>query len=117
MRFDTTPPPCDYGSAVHARRLYVCLGRHAGALLRHRNMHAAPAPLRQAGAPSRDGWVVAVAGLVTWDGRADLGAAAGLPGVLGPALSRPAMPGGQATTDKSASPKMAAVLRGRVIAS
>ena len=112
MRCDTTPPPCDCGSDVHARSMDVCLVRHDGAMLRHRNMQAAPAPLRQAGAPSRDGWVVAVEGLFTWDGLADLGAAAGLPGVLGPALSRPAMHGGQATNDKSDSPKSAALLRG-----
>ena len=90
----------------------VCLVRHDGARLRHRPLPAAPAPLLQAVAPSRDGLVGAGAGLGPWDGRAALGAAAGLPGGLGPALARPALPGGKATTDPLAAHPMAAVLRG-----
>jgi hypothetical protein len=90
----------------------VCLVRHAGAMLLHRTMTAAPAPFLQAVAPSRDGWVVAVACIFPWSWLADFWAAAGIPGVLGHALSMPAMHGGKATNAKSDSPTMAALLRG-----
>jgi hypothetical protein len=56
--------------------------------------------------------VVAGAGLFTWDWLADLGAQAGLPFVLGHALSRKAIPGGKAKNDKSDAPKLAVLLRG-----
>ena len=56
--------------------------------------------------------VVAVACLCTWYWLADLCADAGLPCVLGQALSLQAIHGGKATHDKSDSHKMAALLRG-----
>ena len=40
--------------------MYVCSVNHAGAILVHRHMTAAPAPFRKAVAPDRDGLVVAV---------------------------------------------------------
>jgi transposase len=58
---------------------------------------------------------VAVACLFPWYWLADLWAAAGLPFVLGQALSMHAMHGGKATNDKSDSHKIAAVLRGGML--
>src|SRR5262245_44344281 len=111
-RFDTTPPQFYCGLAVPARRLDVCIVRHAGELLVHRPMPAAPDPFRQARAPSRDGLVVAVAGLFPWSGRADRGAQEPRLLVLGHALSRKARHGGTATTETIASPPLATVQRG-----
>jgi hypothetical protein len=85
---------------------------HEGESLVHRKRQAAPAPLLQAIAPYREGLVVAVECLFTWEWRADLCAQAGLAFALGHALAMPAIPGGKATTDPSASPKIAALRRG-----
>ena len=63
-------------------------------------------------APSRDGLVVAVACMCTWDWLADLCADEGLPFVLGHALYMHAIHGGKATNDTIDSPKMAVLLRG-----
>jgi hypothetical protein len=84
-------------------------------MLVHRPRPAAPAPCLQAMAPDRDGLVVAVAGIGTWEGLAALCAHAGMPFVLGHALSRQALHGGQAKQATSDSPKMATLLRGGML--
>jgi hypothetical protein len=66
-RGSTNPPHDDCGVDRPARRLYGCLGHHAGEILVHRPMHAAPAPWLKAVAPERDGLAVAVDGLFTGD--------------------------------------------------
>jgi hypothetical protein len=93
----------------------VCLLNQAGATLLHRTMKTNPATLLQAIAPYRDGLVVAVAWLFPWYGLADLCADAGLPCVLGHALSMQAIHGGKATNDTIDAQKMAAVLRGGML--
>lgn len=85
---------------------------HHGEFLRPRTMPARPETLLKAMAPSREALVVAVAGIVTWYGLADLWARAGLPLVLGQALSMQAMHGGKATHAKSDAHKLAVFLRG-----
>jgi hypothetical protein len=90
----------------------VCILSQDGAILLHRHMQAAPDPFRTAVAPYRDSLVVAVACLFTWSWLADLWADAGIPFVLGQALSMQAMHGGQAKNDKIDAQKMAALLRG-----
>ena len=115
MRFYTNQPQLDCGIDWHARRLDVCLVHPAGESMLHRHMQAAPDLWLKAITPYRAGLVVAVACLFPWSWRADLCAAAGLPGVLGHALSMQAMPGGQATHDQRASQKMAARLRGGML--
>ena len=92
-----------------------CLLSQAGAILLHRHMPAASAPCLQAVAPYRDGVVVAVEWSFTWDWLADLWAAAGMPFVLGHALSLQAMHGGQAKHDTIDAPKIAALLRGGLL--
>jgi hypothetical protein len=65
-RFYTNQHPCYCGIDLHARPMVVGIVRHAGQLLLHRHMNAAPAPCLQAVAPSREGLVVAVAWRFTW---------------------------------------------------
>ena len=62
-------------------------------------MPAGPEPLLKAVAPSRTDLVVCVACLFTWSGLADLCARAGMPFVLGHALSMKAIHGGKAQND------------------
>jgi hypothetical protein len=66
-RFSTNPHPLYCGIDRQARSLSVCRVNHAGAILVHRHRKAAPEPFLKAVAPDRDGLVVAVAGLYTWD--------------------------------------------------
>jgi transposase len=115
MRFYTTPHQFDGGIDLHARSLYVCLVSHAGAILLHRNMHAAPEPFLKAIAPYREGLVVAVECMLTWDGRADLCAHEGVAFVLGQALYMPAIPGGKATHDPSDAHQIAVWRRGGLL--
>jgi hypothetical protein len=78
-------------------------------------MKAAPEPFLTAVASSREGLVVAVEGLFTWDGLADLCVHEGMPVVRGHALYRRAIHGGTATNDTSDSPKVAPLLRGGLL--
>jgi hypothetical protein len=78
----------------------------------HRHLQAAPEPFRKAMAPDREGLVVAVEGRLTWSWLAALGAHAGLAWVLGQALSRPAIPGGNPTHDPREAHTMAVWRRG-----
>jgi transposase len=87
MRFYTKQHPLYCGIDLHARSMYVCVLSHDGEILLHRNMKAAPEPLRKAVAPYRDGLVVAVECIFTWYWLADLCAEEGIPFVLGHALS------------------------------
>jgi hypothetical protein len=67
MRFYTTQHPFDYGVHLHARSMYVGIVSHNGDILLHRHMKAAPEPFLKAIAPYRDGLVVAVECIFTWD--------------------------------------------------
>jgi transposase len=115
MRFYTNQHQFYCGIDLHARSLSVCVLKQDGAMLLHRNMPAAPEPFLQAVAPYRDGLVVAVACLFTWYGLADLCADAGIPFVLGHALSMKVLPGGTAKNDQIDSHKIAALLRGGML--
>jgi hypothetical protein len=114
-RFYTTQHPLYGGIDLHARLMSVCLLDHSGAVLVPRPRQTDPETFLTAIAPSRQGMVVAVACLFTWDWLADLGADAGRPFVRGPALSMPAIHGGKAQHDQIDSPKMAALLRGGML--
>jgi transposase len=95
--------------------MYVCLGNHAGEVLLHRNMKAAPEPLLKAIAPYREGLVVAVECMFTWYWLADLCAQEGIAFVLGHALYMKAIHGGKAKNDKIDSQKIAVLLRGGML--
>ena len=99
----------------NARSVQGCLVSHAGALVPHRHMNAAPEALLKAVAPSREGLVVAVEGLFTWAWLAALCADQGLPCVLGPALSMEALHGGQAEPDPLEAHTLAARRRGGLL--
>jgi len=106
------PNPFYCGIDLHARSMYVCIVNHDGAMVLHKNMKAAPEPFLKAIAPSRDRLVVAVEGMFTWYGLADLCAHEGMAFVLGHALSMQAIHGGKATNDQSDAQKIAVLLRG-----
>ena len=110
-----TQHPLYGGIDLHARTMYVCILGQDGEVVLHRNMPARPDALLKAMAPSRDHMVIAVACLLTWYGLAALGAQAGLPVVLGHALSMQAIHGGKATHDTSDSQNIAVLLRGGML--
>jgi hypothetical protein len=90
----------------------VCLLSHDGEIRLHRTMKAAPEPFRKAIAPYHQGLGVAVECRFTWSWLADLCAQEGIAFVLGHALARQAIPGGNAKPDTLAAHKMAHRLRG-----
>jgi len=112
MRCSTPPHPFYWGIDLHARTMSVCLLNQAGETLGHRNMTATPDALLKAIAPSRGQIVLAAAWMFPWSWLADRCADHGLPGVLGPALSRKAMHGGTANNEKIDAQKIAGLLRG-----
>jgi hypothetical protein len=67
MRFYTNQHQFYCGIDVHARSMYVCILSHEGEIVLHRNMKAVPELFLKAVAPSRDGLVVAVECIFTWD--------------------------------------------------
>jgi transposase len=93
----------------------LCILNQAGEILVHRHMKAAPEPFLKAVAPYRDGLVVAVEWMFTWDWLADLCAQEGIPFVLGHALSMKAIHGGKAKHDQIDAPKIAVLLRGGML--
>jgi transposase len=78
-------------------------------------MQASPETFLKAIAPYREDMVVAVECLLTWYWLADLCAHAGLPFVLGPALSMKAIHGGKAKNDRIDARKIAVLLRGGML--
>jgi transposase len=115
MRFYTHRHPFYCGIDLHARSMYVCIVNHAGEILLHRNMKAAPEPFLKAIAPYREGLVVAVECMFTWYWLADLCAQEGMAFVLGHALSMKAIHGGKAKNDRIDSQKIAGLLRGGLL--
>ena len=95
--------------------MYLCSLDQRGEVLVHRHMKTDPEAFLKTIAPYREGLVVAVECLCTWDWLADLCADEGIPFVLGHALSMQAIHGGKATNDKIDAQKMAALLRGGML--
>ena len=111
----TTQHPFYCGIDLHARTMYVCILDQNSEVLVHRTMQTAPEAFLKAMAPYRPGLGVAVECLCTWYWLAALWADAGIPFVLGQALSMQALHGGKATNDTSAAQKSAALLRGGML--
>jgi hypothetical protein len=111
-RFSTHQHPFYCGIDLQARSMSVWIVPHTGAMRLHRHMPAAPAPFLTAVAPERDGLGGAVACVFPCSWLADRCAEAGLPCLLGHALSRKALHGGTAKNDPIASQQIAALLRG-----
>ena len=95
--------------------MYVCILSQSGEVLVHRNLKTDPDTFLHVVAPYRQGLVVAVACMFTWDWLADLCADAGIPFVLGHALDMKALHGGKAKNDTMDAPKIAALLRGGML--
>jgi transposase len=110
-----TTPILLHGIDLPARSMYVCVLSHDGDIVLHRHMNAAPEAFLTAVAPSREGLVVAIEGLFTWDWFAALWAEQGIPFVLGHALSMKALHGGKAKHDKLDSQKIATLRRGGML--
>jgi hypothetical protein len=100
MRFYTKQHKAYGGIDLHARSMYMCILSQDGEILLHRNMQTSPEMLLKAIAPYREDLVVCGAGIFTWDWLADLCARAGMPFVLGHALSLQAIHGGKANNEK-----------------
>jgi hypothetical protein len=115
MRFSTKQPKAYCGIDLHARRMDVCVLHQDGDSVLPRHMPARPDTLLRTVAPSRDALVVAVAWVFPWSWLADLCAQAGLPFVLGHALSMQAIPGGKATHATSDAHPMAGLRRGGLL--
>jgi transposase len=115
MRFYTTQHPFYCGIDLHARSMYVCILNQESEIILHRNMQASPETFLKAIAPYREEIVVAVECLFTWYWLADLCAQAGIPFVLGHALSMKAIHGGTAKNDKIDAHKIAVLLRGGML--
>jgi transposase len=92
--------------------MYMCILSQDGEILLHRNMQTSPEMLLKAIAPYREDLVVCGAGIFTWDWLADLCARAGMPFVLGHALSLQAIHGGKANNEKIDAQTIAVLLRG-----
>ena len=92
-----------------------CILSQDGEIVLHRNMKTSPERFLKAIAPYREAVVVWVACSFTWYWLADLCARAGLPVVLGHALSRQAIHGGKAKNAKIDAQKIAVLLRGGML--
>jgi hypothetical protein len=112
MRFYTQQHQFYGGIARHARTMYVCMLNHDGEIVGHRHLPTRPEAWRKTMAPEREHSVIAVEGMFTWYWLADLGAREGRPCVLGHALSRTAIHGGNATNDTIDAQTMAVRRRG-----
>jgi hypothetical protein len=95
--------------------MYVCILNPSGEMLVPRHLQTSPEPLLNVIAPSRAGLVGAVEGLFTWSWRADLWTHDGSPCVLGHALYRNAIPGGQAKHDTLDAQNIAVLRRGGML--
>ena len=115
MRFYTTQHPFSCGIDLHARTMYVCILSQSGEVLVHRHMQTDPDTFLNVVAPYRPGLVVAVECMFTGSWLADLCADAGIPCVLGHALSMQAIHGGKAKNDTIDAQKIAALLRGGML--
>ena len=115
MRFYTHQHQFYSGIDLPARTMDSCILNQAGEMMLHRTMKASPEAFLKAIAPSREGLVVAVECVFTWDWLADLWAQEGIPFVLGHALDMTAIHGGKAKNDKIDAPKSAALLRGGML--
>jgi transposase len=115
MRFYTPQHKFYCGIDLHARTMSVCILNQDGEVMGHRHMNACPDALLTVIAPYREDIVVAVEGLFTWYGRADLCAEEGMPFALGHALYLKASHGGKAKNDQIAARQIAVLRRGGLL--
>jgi transposase len=116
MRFYTRSHKHYCGVDLHARSMYVCVLDREGAVLVSKNIPAAPEPLLELIAPYREDLAVAAECMFTWYWLADLCEREGIVFVLGHALYMRAIHGGKAKNDRIDAHKIAALLRGGMLA-
>jgi transposase len=116
MRFYTRTHKHYCGVDLHARSMYVCVLDREGAVLVSKNIPAAPEPLLELIAPYREDLAVAAECMFTWYWLADLCEREGIVFVLGHALYMRAIHGGKAKNDRIDAHKIAALLRGGMLA-
>jgi hypothetical protein len=112
MRFYTIQYQFYCGIDLHVGWMYVCVLDADGEVRVHRNIRTDPQAFLQALQPFREDVVVCVECMFTWDWLADLCEDEGIPFVLGHALYRRAIHGGNAKNDRIDAHKIAALLRG-----
>jgi transposase len=96
--------------------MYVCVLDAEGTVLVSKNIAAEPEPLLQLIAPYREDLAVAAECMFTWYWLADLCEREGIVFVLGHALYMRAIHGGKAKNDRIDAHKIAALLRGGMLA-
>ena len=116
MRFYTRQHRFYCGVDLHARSMYVCVLDKDGAVLVSKDIAAAPEPFLELIAPYRDDLAVAAECMFTWYWLADLCARERIVFVLGHALYMRAIHGGKAKNDRIDAHKIAALLRGGMLA-
>jgi len=113
MNFYTKQHEFYCGIDLHARQMYLCIVRHDGEVVFHRNLKTQPQDLLKALEPFRGrDLVIGVESTYNWYWLADLCLAEELPFVLGHALAMKAIHGGKTKNDKQDSLKIAMLLRG-----
>ena len=98
MRFYTHQHKPSCGIDLPARAMSVCILDQAGTVLVHKNLPTPPEAFLRVITPYREDLGVAVEGMFTWYGLADLCATEGIAFVLGHALYMKALHGGKAKT-------------------
>jgi transposase len=115
MRVYTTPHQFYGGIDWHARTMYLCILNQDGEILGHRNMKAAPEPVRKTMAPYREDLGGCVERLFMGYGLAALCAREAMAFGLGHARYMKAIHGGKAKHDTIDAPKIAVLRRGGML--
>ena len=116
MRFYTKQHKYYCGIDLHTKKMYVCILDSSGETVAHRNLNTDPKAFLEFIASYREDIVVAAECMFTWYWVADLCATENIPFVLGHALYMKAIHGGKSKNDKIDSHKIAALLRGGMLA-
>lgn len=112
MRFYTHNRPYYCGIDLHARSLYVCIVDNSGNICLHKEIKAAPEPLRELLSPYLGQIVVGVECMHCWYWVADFCSDNNIEFILGHALYMRAIHGGKAKNDRIDSHKIAMLMRG-----
>src|SRR2546428_3247616 len=112
MNFYTRQHKHYCGIDLHAKAMYVCILDQHGTKLVRKNLPTTPEAFLRLITPYREDLVVAVECIFTWYWLADLCQKEGIAFVLGHALSRKAIHGGEDKNDKIYAHTSALLLRG-----
>jgi transposase len=116
MKFYTKQHQYYCGIDLNTKKMYVCILSGNGETVAHRNLDTNPRAFLELIAPYREDIVVAAECMFPWYWVADLCGREGIPFVLGHALYMKAIHGGKSKNDKIDSHKIAALLKGGMLA-